>query len=169
MFSRRRLICLLLVVVPFSVAVARDGKRDVYRWVDENGVVHYSDRNRAPGADSRPDPLGEDVERIKALQGTWTGHDELGNQHSWLFRRNGDVSIDVVQPGTTWRMHVEGAWKFEGQNIMIRVSQAQLTSRTGDTTGELGWETMRSEVLELTPSRLSMIWNGNLTDLTRNP
>ena len=58
-FPMRQLILSLLLVSPIAVG-------GVYKWVDENGEVHYSDKPvenakqmRVPGAASKPAPRPE--------------------------------------------------------------------------------------------------------------
>jgi hypothetical protein len=46
----KSLFSLALLVCLAATAAAQDGSREMYRWTDENGVVHFSDQ-RPPGQD----------------------------------------------------------------------------------------------------------------------
>jgi hypothetical protein len=47
----KRIFSLVLMLGLAATAIAQEGSREMYRWTDENGVVHFTDQK----------PMGQDV------------------------------------------------------------------------------------------------------------
>jgi len=96
-----RSVFMLLCLVAAGTAAAQEA----YRWVDEDGVVHYSDRPRE-GAEAiqLPEP---NVATIPRRTQRPTGPDEADDEASEP--ATGYTSIDIVSPRAE-----ETLWNIEG-------------------------------------------------------
>ena len=104
---------LLVVGLLAATAVAAQA----YRWVDENGVVHYSDRPE-PGAEQiiLPDSNTTTVRRPAQLGGQ-AGDDQEAQEEEGPFRYD---SIEVASPGAE-----ETLWNIEGVlNVSVALTPA---------------------------------------------
>ena len=102
------LVCLLAV----SAAAAQEA----YRWVDEDGVVHYSDRPRE-GAEEilLPKPNVADTRRVPKPAAGSQEKDESASK-----AQTGYQSIDIVSPKAE-----ETLWNIEGVlNVSVALQPA---------------------------------------------
>jgi hypothetical protein len=93
------------VIVLFCLfAAAAAAAQEAYRWVDEDGVVHYSDRPRE-GAEvvQLPTPNVATVRRVPRAAASGDEEDKADEPAS------GYTSIDIVSPGAE-----ETLWNIEG-------------------------------------------------------
>ena len=91
------LLCLL--------AAGAAGAQEAYRWVDEDGVVHYSDRPRE-GAETieLPEPNVADMRRVQRPGTQSQPDDEPADE-----QQDGYTSIEIVSPKAE-----ETLWNIEG-------------------------------------------------------
>ena len=107
----------LLALLAASAAPAQ-----VYRWVDEDGVVHYSDTPH-PGAEELhlPEtPTASPGSTFETVQRTRGGRDEAGQSQPFDYE-----SLRVVSPAAE-----ETLWNIEGQ-LTVRLD-LQPSLRSGD-------------------------------------
>jgi len=109
------------VIVLFATLAAGAAQAQAYRWVDEDGVVHYSDRPQQgaeqiqlPHEGRRPTPAARQTASL-AQPGTTPAGDE--QQPSGPFKYD---SIEISAPAPE-----ETLWNLEGTlNVSIRVTPA---------------------------------------------
>ncbi len=86
MAGRRRLVAGTALVAALALAPGASGGATVYRWVDEHGRAHFSDRpppGKGERVDVRPAPPPGGVEGEGAAQGAG-GKDRVGRQRRLL-------------------------------------------------------------------------------------
>jgi hypothetical protein len=94
------------VIVLFCLfAAAAAAAQEAYRWVDEDGVVHYSDRPRE-GAEvvQLPTPNVATVRRVPRAAAASGDEEDKADEPA-----SGYTSIDIVSPGAE-----ETLWNIEG-------------------------------------------------------
>ena len=148
------LVCLL--------AVAAAAAQEAYRWVDEDGVVHYSDRPRegaeefvlpAPNvADTRrvPKPATGSQEKDESASKAETGYQSIEivspNAEETLWNIEGVLSVSValqpaLQPGHQVRAYFDGEMQavsgtsFQLQEVWRGVHNVQV--EVVDATGKV--------------------------------
>lgn len=137
---------ILVVLALFSLAAAA---QEAYRWVDENGIVHYSDRPRE-GAEQiqLPRPNVAQTRRTAPLQASQSD-DEPADEPA-----PGYEAIDIVSPAEE-----ETLWNIEG---LLNVS-VSLTPGMQPGHQMRAYHNGVSQMVSGTSFQLQEVWRGEHT------
>lgn len=122
--------CLFLLLSSFSLWSAATWGQSVYKWVDENGGVHFG--ARPPAVDqSKHDESVELVRQDKQksasylLIGSWWGRSPDGAKLNLVFQRDGDFLHVESRPETRSRMRLKGSYQFKNDGLILEYEHSR--------------------------------------------
>ena len=136
----------LIILAMLGVAAAA---QEAYRWVDENGVVHYSDRP-SEGAEQieLPTPNVAQTRRVAPAQPAQTEDDPADEPAT------GYEAIDIVSPGEE-----ETLWNIEGVlSVSVSLTPAMLPGHQ-----MRAYHHGASQMVSGTSFQLQEVWRGEHT------
>ena len=139
---------ILAFVALFGLLASTAVVAEAYRWVDENGVVHYSDRPH-PGAEEMelPDANVATTRRAYQLPATDASAEDAGTDEPFEYE-----SIDVTAPGPE-----ETLWNIEGVlNVTVSLTPGLQPGHQVRAYFDGG----QGQVVQGTNFQLQQVWRG---------
>ena len=137
---------ILILLALLGIAAAA---QEAYRWVDENGVVHYSDRPRE-GAEKieLPTPNVTQTQRLAPVQSAQTEEEPADEPAP------GYEAIDIVSPAEE-----ETLWNIEGVlNVAVSLTPAMQPGHQ-----MRAYHNGASQMVSGTSFQLQEVWRGEHT------
>ena len=154
-------LALLAFWSPISVA-------GTYKWVDENGSVHFGDR--PPGkTDFASVNSSRQVQSVteSRLVGTWAGRDSAMQEHTWLFREDGSVVVKDKSMRTREAVQIEGRFSMVSSRIALDPVRTIKTSAAGKSGAVADNSRLYASILEFSPGSMKIGFQGQTILLSK--
>lgn len=155
---------LTLLAVYSPVAVA-----GTYKWVDDNGNVHFGDR--PPGATTYSSFGSSTAARHdvteQRLVGTWAGRDSAMQEHTWQFREDGSVVVREKSLRNHEALQIEGRFSMVSNRIALDPGRTVKTSASGKSGTDSDPSRLYASIIEFNSSNMKIGFKGQTVLLSK--